>query len=85
MNKYTTISEDELDDFNNLCSRYNVDPNTFEITEHDVSQYPAGNGIFHEAGKVTITHGDKSMTYNTGHGSSWPADFEKSLNSGKFK
>ena len=83
-NQFQTISNSELDDFNTSCQRNKVAPKDFSLDEHSITETPAGNGLHHPHGKVTISRNEKSRTYITGHGSKWPSEFDADLNSGAF-
>lgn len=83
MNKYETIFADELEDFNNICNDYGINPDEFNLYEHDVI-FPQPGTVGTITGKVTISTNDKRKTYNTGNDSSWPSDFSNDLIKGYF-
>lgn len=84
-NNYQTIHSSEIDDFKKSCQRYSINYAEFNFYEHDITQSPAGNGLYYSHGKVTITRNGKNKTYRTGHGSKWPADVDIDLNNDFFK
>lgn len=81
---YQTIDSSELEDARNSCASTNKNFEEFTLKEHDVSDIPADNGLFHSIGKVTIIKDNKEKTYSTGYGSKWPADFDADLKAGYF-
>lgn len=83
-NNFQTIHRSELDDFETSCQQYKLDPNSFQLQEHDITQTPAGNGLHHPHGKITISRNGKSKTYITGNGSKWPAEFDDDLRASIF-
>lgn len=83
-NNFQTINHSELQDFKKSCKDRGINPGDFNLQEHDVTQTPTGNGLFHPNGKLTISKNGKSKTYETGNDTHWPADFDKDLRSGFF-
>jgi hypothetical protein len=83
MNTYQTINDDELKDFRNICSDQGYNPDKFNFNEHSVTK-PNTTVPVYSYGKVTISRKGRSKTYETGHGSSWHADFDHDLRNNFF-
>jgi hypothetical protein len=83
--RYETVSESDIEDFNNSCKSCNYDPEGFKLIEHDVIYVPCGGILYEPKGKLTISRNEKSKTYITGDGSSWPDEFDIDLKAGIFK
>ena len=69
--------------FNNICNDYGINPDEFNLYEHDVI-FPQPGTVGNITGKVTISRHGKSKTYNTGNDSGWPSDFSNDLKSKVF-
>jgi hypothetical protein len=82
--QYKTIDQSEIDDFRNIIKNQNLDPDDFEINEIDLTDYTKSPYIL--KGKISIIRksNNKTRTYNSGHGTSWPADFGDDLAGGLF-
>ncbi|MCE0721827.1 MULTISPECIES: hypothetical protein [Legionella] len=79
------MEADLLDEYKDILSRYGYDENDFELTEKDETDYT--QDPYFTVGKVSIRckSTDITKTYNTGHSSIWPTDFEDDLRVGYFK
>lgn len=75
---FQVIAQDEYDDFITICKSNGFEPDDFNLTEHDIS-WPKAGSVGPVKGKLTISKNGNSKTYNTGHGSSWPSQFESDL------
>jgi hypothetical protein len=83
--KFRTVDKSELEDFDTACRTYGIDPDEFELTEHDYIETQASNPIFFPNAKLTITRNNISRIYSTGNATHWTADFEDDLRKGIFK
>lgn len=83
---YKTITDSEINDFNQVCKSHGRDPSEFDMVEHDVIYTPDGSGLYCVNGKITITliKDSRARTYETGNGSSWVCYFEADLKKGYF-
>lgn len=81
---FRTIFASELDDFKTECHIANVNPQEFQLHEHDIVETPLNNGLFHTNAKLTITRNNIKRTYNTGNDTHWAADFSDDLKAGAF-
>lgn len=78
------VADSEKEDFEQAIHGKGLDPADFELVES--RDQPQGGGTYAITGTVTIkrksTGAEKS--YQAGHGSAWPAEFENDLTSGVF-
>lgn len=84
-NNFRTIDKSELEDFETECRAYGLDPNEFQLEEHDYVQTPPNSLIFTPNAKVTVTRNSIQRTYNTGNATHWVYDFSMDLRQGIFK
>ncbi len=84
-NNFQTIDKSELEDFETECRAHGLDPNEFQLNEHDYTQTPANSNIYTPNAKVTITRNNIQRTYNTGNATHWVYDFAMDLKRGTFK
>ena len=85
MVRFSTIEPDEIEDaFNSALSR------GYELVDFDSYERSSSNvvfGGFHVIeGSLQVTYRPNQMTkvYRTGHGSSWPSEFDRDLVAGGF-
>jgi hypothetical protein len=83
-NSFRTVIESELEDFATECHAHSLDPNEFELNEHDYIETPVNNIIFSPNAKLTVTRNNISRTYLTGNATHWIADFSTDLKNGVF-
>ena len=81
---FRTVDKSELEDFETECRACGIDPNEFQLKEHDIINTPKNNGIFYTNAKLTITRNSVSRTYNTGNATHWVTDFAEELRTGIF-
>lgn len=81
---FRTIVDSELDDFKTECRTVKINPQEFQLQEHDIVETPLNNGLFTTNAKLTIGRNDIKRTYNTGNETHWVADFSNDLNAGAF-
>jgi hypothetical protein len=81
----TTIHGSELDDFQSVLKRRGLSESDFALKERELPI--RGAALQPIRGTVTITYTKTgiALTYQTGHGRSWPAEFERDLDAGRFK
>ena len=85
MNKnFETIDENELKDFINECEVRGINPEGFQMVEHDVIKTDLNAVTSIVNGKVTISRGNHLRTYRTGESTDWLVDFARDLRSGVF-
>jgi hypothetical protein len=78
------VDESEREDFQQAIRNKGFEPDDFELTEKQ--DPPQGGGIYAIKGTVTIERKSTGArkSYQAGHGSAWPAEFEDDLESGAF-
>lgn len=79
---FRTILDSELDDFETKCRIAKINPQEFQLHEHDIVETPLNNGLF--IAKLTITKQNVKKTYVTGKDTHWVADFADDLEKGVF-
>jgi hypothetical protein len=82
---FRMIEPDELDDYRSAILRCG-----YSILDFEIKEYPEKNpatGIFAIRGEIEIKRmsNAKLINFQAGHGSSWPADFEDALKTGRFE
>jgi hypothetical protein len=81
---FRTILDSELDDFETECRIAKINPQEFQLHEHDIVEIPLNNGLFTTNAKLTITRQGVEKTYSTGNATHWVADFSNNLREGAF-
>lgn len=78
------IDQSELDDFKQAIATSGLDADDFELIEHPHEN--RGAEIYAVTGEITIKRKStgRQMSYNAGHGSTWPTDFGDDLSKGIF-
>ena len=78
------ISDSEIEDLDAAISKAGFDPNDFSLTPLEDS--PTTPGVEAVMGTVTVLResNTEAATYTAGFGSTWVADFEADLLTGKF-
>ncbi|HTI86868.1 MAG TPA: hypothetical protein VL966_09715 [Alphaproteobacteria bacterium] len=81
----TTIDATELHDFESALKRRGIPEADFALKEQE--QPIRGEALQPILGTVTVTYMKTgiALTYQTGHRSSWPAEFERDLDAGRFE
>jgi len=74
----------EMDDFHSSIERRGFQQDDFELTEQ--REPASGTATYSIRGTITIRYkpNGKERIYKTGHGSSWPAQFDDDLAGGVF-
>ncbi len=83
-NNFQTIDKSELEDFDTECRAHGIDPQEFQIQEHDIIETPLNNIIFSRNAKVTVSRKNTNRTYSSGNATHWVADFADDLRKGIF-
>lgn len=79
------VEDSGREDFEEIIRNRGLDPNDFELLEE---RDALKKGEIHAIrGTVTIKRKSNGIEkrYRGGHGSTWPAEFDGDLNSGKFE
>ncbi len=78
------VNDSEREDFTQAINHHGLDVDDFELTEQ--RDQPIGTDVQPITGQVTIRRKSTGAekTYDAGHGSSWPAEFEQDLQQGGF-
>lgn len=78
------VDDSEREDFEQAIRRKGLDPDDFELIE--TRDQPHGRETYAITGTVTIKRKstDAEKSYQAGHRSAWPAEFENDLTSGVF-
>lgn len=85
MNKnFKTIDENELEDFISECKARGINPEGFQMVEHDVIETELNAATSVINGKVTISRGNHLRTYMTGDSTDWLVSFARDLRNGAF-
>jgi len=79
------MQSDEKEDILNSISSLNLNADDFEFNEIDLTN-PKEATVCPISGEIEIKYisSNKSRKYKTGHGSSWPAEFEFDLKTNYF-
>lgn len=81
---FRAIVDSELNDFKTECRIAKINPQEFQLNEHDIIETPLKNGLFTTSAKLTIARNDVKKVYNTGNATHWVADFADDLKAGVF-
>lgn len=81
---FRAIVNSELDDFKTECRIANINPQEFQLHEHDIVETPLNNSLFTTNAELTIIRNDIKKVYNTGNATNWVADFAGDLRAGVF-
>ncbi|WP_133131275.1 hypothetical protein [Legionella yabuuchiae] len=82
---FQTITDDELKEFNDICTKNGIQAKEFTLTEHDVIRPQVEGNLYNLQGKITLLRNGHSKTYNTGNLKDWTSEFEDDLKQGFFK
>lgn len=79
------MQSDEKEDILNSISSLNLNVDDFEFNEIDLTNHKEAT-VSPISGEIEIKYipSNKSRKYKTGHGSSWPAEFEFDLKTNFF-